>query len=118
MSISNNDRRSLIDGIRENSFGTLDVADWFGISKAKAWKILHELEMRGVLEGMARDRHGDDVERGTDGRPVRPAELWWMPPHADIRTVTLAEANAIADMIERMASPAKRGARKNRRPTR
>lgn len=57
---------------------TTDAATLLGKPRSKVWRVLRDLELEGVLVGEARDRHGDEVERGIDGKPKRAGvEIRW-----------------------------------------
>lgn len=73
--------QKLADGLTESCGGlyTGDVAHLLGVSKAAAWRMLRDLEVKGLLEGCALDRHGDLVGRTVEGHPARPgAEIKWL----------------------------------------
>jgi predicted ArsR family transcriptional regulator len=77
---------------------TSDVAAICGVSVAVAWKAMHDLEHAGAVEGYARDRHGDDVERDpATGRPVRPAEIYWSLTGGESVTNATRVAEQIVD---------------------
>jgi hypothetical protein len=67
--------------VRCGGMTTGEVADVFGVGRPKAWRSLRALELRGLLVGEARDRHGDYVERKDDGRPATVGgEILWFAP--------------------------------------
>lgn len=64
--------------VRHGGSFTKELAFALGVSRAKLWRILRDLEIAGVLEGYARDKHGDSVPRGLDGKPTKVgAEVQW-----------------------------------------
>lgn len=65
---------------------TSEISILLGKPQGKVWRILRELEIDGVLVGEARDRNGDEVERGIDGKPKRAGvEIRWFVNSADDR---------------------------------
>jgi DNA-binding Lrp family transcriptional regulator len=90
--------------IQNGGIYTRDAAEALGVSTAKAWRALRELELAGVLEGFARDRHGDDVGRGTDGKPRKAGvEIqWFVRSECDVRS---PESDAAAARILAAVAP-------------
>lgn len=78
---------------------TRDLAATVGVPRAKVWRVLRELEVAGVLEGFAHDRHGDEVERGTDGKPRKAGvEVRWFV-RSDCDSVSPASVEAASRIL-------------------
>jgi len=96
---------NLSESITINGGGlyTRSIAAQFGVTRAKAWRVMRGLELRGFLTGEARGKGGDYVDRRDDGKPATVgAEILWFAtsdhdgPSADSEAAALAIVAAFA----------------------